>query len=122
MLTGGEFRARLSIGQETLDKWVAEGWLLPVMQGRAAYFSDVDVARALLIGELVEAMGVNDEGVGIILDLVDQIHGLRLRLHEVVAAVRLQPQPIGRRVVLDAVRISRSGRAHFNHPIDREHP
>jgi hypothetical protein len=35
------------------------------------------VARAQLIRDLKDDLGVNDEGVGVILNLVDQVHGLR---------------------------------------------
>lgn len=37
-----------------------------------------DLARIMLIKELQENLGVNDEGVPIILYLVDQLHHLRL--------------------------------------------
>jgi chaperone modulatory protein CbpM len=33
-------------------------------------------------------LGVNDEGVGVILNLVDQIHGMRRVLMEVLRSVR----------------------------------
>ena len=48
--------------------------------------SEVDVARARLIRQLLGEMGVNAEGVGIILDLVDQVHGLRSALRRTTAA------------------------------------
>jgi len=40
-------------------------------------FSDMDVARARLIRDLKIDLGVNDEGVDVILHLLDQLHGLR---------------------------------------------
>jgi chaperone modulatory protein CbpM len=40
-------------------------------------FSDMDVARARLIQDLKVAFGVNDEGIDVILHLMDQLHGLR---------------------------------------------
>ena len=40
-------------------------------------FSDTDVARARLIQDLKGDFGVNDEGIDVILHLVDQLHGLR---------------------------------------------
>jgi chaperone modulatory protein CbpM len=51
-------------------------------------FSDIDLARAQLIHELMNDLGVNAEGVGIVLRLVDQVHGLRSVLAETVAALR----------------------------------
>jgi len=51
-------------------------------------FSDADVARAQLIGDLKNDLGINDEGVGVVLNLVDQVHGLRRVLTEVLHSVR----------------------------------
>jgi chaperone modulatory protein CbpM len=42
----------------------------------------MDVARARLIGELQTNFGVNEEGVDIILHLLDQLHGLRRALDQ----------------------------------------
>jgi chaperone modulatory protein CbpM len=40
----------------------------------------MDVARARLIDDLKSGFGVNDEGVDVILHLVDQLHGMRRAL------------------------------------------
>jgi chaperone modulatory protein CbpM len=40
----------------------------------------IDLARARLILDLRGAMGINDEGIDVILHLVDQIYGLRCAL------------------------------------------
>ena len=72
------YRARLD--RETLQVWIEEEWLAP--QGTAAEqeFSEADLARARLILELKQDLGVNDEGVGVILNLLDQMHSLRKAL------------------------------------------
>jgi chaperone modulatory protein CbpM len=44
-----------------------------------------DLARIQLILELQRDLGVNDEGVPIILHLLDQVHALRLALRKKVA-------------------------------------
>ncbi len=49
-------------------------------------FSEGNVARAQLILDLKREMGVNDEGIGIILSLIDQMHGLRRVLRELMQA------------------------------------
>lgn len=110
----GETCARLNIDREVLEGWVAEGWLLPAMVSGEPDFAEIDVARAHLIIHLREAAGVNDEGVGIILDLVDQLQGLRVRGRQLLAALNIQPVPVGRRVARDAVRLSCIERAHLN--------
>ena len=48
-------------------------------------FSEADLARAKLIRDLLQDLGVNDEGVGVILNLLDQMHGLRKALAEMRA-------------------------------------
>ena len=52
-------------------------------------FSSVDLARAYLIRDLQD-LGVNDDGIPIILDLVDQVHGLRYVLRELLSTIKTQ--------------------------------
>ena len=77
--------ARIDIATvETWVKaWVEAGWLAPPQHG--SRFSEVDLARVRFICDLKE-MGVNDEAIPVILDLVDQLHGVRRTLREVLAA------------------------------------
>ena len=51
-------------------------------------FSDMDIARARLIKPLQTEFGVNDEGVDIVLHLMDQLHGLRHVLAELRDDIR----------------------------------
>lgn len=43
-------------------------------------FSEIDIPRAQLIHELQVDFGVNDEGVGVILNLADQLYSMRRAL------------------------------------------
>ena len=43
-------------------------------------FTDMDLARVNLIRDLKDKMGVNDEGLDVVLHLVDQMHALRRAL------------------------------------------
>ena len=88
-ITTAEFLKHTNLDQTTLEIWIEEEWIIP--QGAAdPRFSDIDLARAQLIRELMDDLGVNAEGVGIVLRLVDQVHGLRSVLAETVAALRLR--------------------------------
>jgi chaperone modulatory protein CbpM len=80
-----EFLVRTSIRAETLEMWVTEGWLIPERTDDHPNFSEVDVARAHLIRDLQNGLGVNEAGVDVILDLLDQLYGLRCTLREVLA-------------------------------------
>ena len=43
-------------------------------------FTEVDIARIHLIQQLKDDLGANDEGIGVILHLMDQLHGMRRAL------------------------------------------
>ena len=72
-----DFLERARLDRETLKVWIEEEWLLPSETPTELAFSEMDLARVKLIRDLKDDLGVNDEGVGVILNLLDQIHGLR---------------------------------------------
>jgi chaperone modulatory protein CbpM len=77
-----EFLSSAGLQMQTLEVWLEQRWLIPAQTSAGANFSDIDVARAHLIRDLKADFGVNDEGVDVILHLVDQIHGLRRVLEQ----------------------------------------
>lgn len=77
-----DFLARTDLDLKTLEIWIAEEWLIPVATVPAPEFSEADLARAQLIRDLTDDLGVNAEGIGVILNLVDQVHSLRNALAE----------------------------------------
>jgi chaperone modulatory protein CbpM len=77
-----EFVARTGVQLQTLELWLEQQWLIPEQTSAGAGFSDMDLARARLIRELKADFGVNDEGVDVILHLMDQLHGLRRALEQ----------------------------------------
>jgi len=75
-----EFLTSSGLEVQTLEFWLEQQWLIPEESSAGAIFSDRDVARARLIGQLKSDFGVNDEGVDVILHLMDQLHGMRRAL------------------------------------------
>jgi len=57
-------------------------------------FADIDVARTWLIRDLGE-LGINEEGIPVVLALIGQVHGLRGVLREVLAALPARPDVPG---------------------------
>lgn len=78
-----EFIGRSHLDTRTLDAWVEAEWLAPVTSHRKSFFSEADLARAQLIQDLKVDFGVNDEGVTIILHLLDQLYGLRCLVKDI---------------------------------------
>ena len=85
-----EFLDRTQLDLETLEVWIEEEWLVPGGTATDLAFSEADLARAKLIQDLMQDLGVNEEGVGVILNLLDQVHGLRKALADILQATRKQ--------------------------------
>lgn len=77
-----EFLARTHLDEETLETWISEQWLVPVQNKSDETYTDADIARAALIRELAQDMGVNEAGIDVALHLLDQLHGLRRAVFE----------------------------------------
>jgi chaperone modulatory protein CbpM len=83
MISIVEFCAVTKIERPLVERWVAAGWLIPPQTDPEPAFAEIDVARARLICELRGDFGVNDEGVDLILHLLDQVYDLRRVMGEV---------------------------------------
>jgi chaperone modulatory protein CbpM len=89
-----EFVLQARIDAQLLDDWVKAGWLIPDQNATGRHYSEIDLARACLIRDLHD-LGVNDDGIPVILDLVDQLHGLRRVLRGLLSAIQAQQQERG---------------------------
>ena len=87
-LSKQEFLSLYGMGNDTLNAWIEDEWLIPSGSSVELSFSEIDIAGAQLIRDLQMDFGVNDEGVGVILNLVDQLYGMRRTLMELRQAVR----------------------------------
>ncbi|TCS03144.1 chaperone modulator CbpM [Rhizobium sp. BK418] len=94
-----EFRLHLKIEVSELELWVEQGWLVPAIREGRRRFGDADLARARLIFDLTHRMGVNEAGVDLIMDLVDQLHGMRGTMRQLVTAINRQDVEIRQRLL-----------------------
>lgn len=76
-----------------LRVWVAQGWIKPADTAPQG-FSDADLARAALISNLEDELGFAEEDVPVLLNLIDQIHGLRSELMGLLDALEDLPPDI----------------------------
>jgi chaperone modulatory protein CbpM len=94
-----EFCLRLKIEVTELELWIREGWLAPQIAEHRRRFRDADLARARLILDLTHGMGVNEAGVDIVMDLVDQLHGMRGAMRDIVTVVSGEDVAVQQRLV-----------------------
>ena len=80
-ITITEICEEYQIPQYSLEHFIQEEWIVPFNRAEML-FDDEDIARINLIWELRNDLGVNDEAVPIILNLLDQLHHLRAIAHK----------------------------------------
>jgi len=90
-----EFLARSDLRADALEIWLETGWLVPTSREGVHHYFEIDLARVQLIHDLQHDLGINDEGVAVVLD---QIGGLRHVLREVLRTLQAQPDAIRRQI------------------------
>jgi len=76
-----------------LRVWVAQGWIKPADRA-AQNYTEADLARAALICNLEDELGFAEDDVPVLLNLIDQIHGLRSELMGLLEAFEDLPPDI----------------------------
>ena len=80
--------------RETLHVWVERGWVMPERDRGGYRFREIDVARVGLIYEFSTELELDEDAMGVILPLLDQVHGLRHQLRCLASAVSAQPEDV----------------------------
>ncbi len=87
-MTKQEFLSSSGIQVQVLELWLEQRWLIPEEAEAGLLFSEAELARAHLIRQLKDDLGANDEGIDVILHLMDQLHGVRRVLAELREEIR----------------------------------
>jgi chaperone modulatory protein CbpM len=77
-----------------LSRWVENRWVLPERQANTWVFHEVDVARVELILDIRRDFAIDDEAMGLVLGLLDQVYGLRRQMRRLCDAIARQPQDV----------------------------
>ncbi len=94
MLTEEDVVARVSrLTVTRLRVFVSQGLIRPEEDGAPRY-SEADIARAALICNLEDEMGFDADDVPVLLNLIDQIHGLRSELRGFVEVIDALPPDV----------------------------
>jgi chaperone modulatory protein CbpM len=92
-----------------LRVWVRQGWIRPSAKAEPP-FSEADMARAALIRDLEDKLGFDEEQVPVLLNLIDQIHGLRSELKTLLEALDELPEEVRATVKVRIAKRKRSPR------------
>jgi chaperone modulatory protein CbpM len=87
VIVSGLTRARLV-------SYVEAEIVLPVHGAQGPVYRQIDVARLQLLGELTEHFDLSDDGLAVVMRLLDQVHALRSDLHRVLDAITQEPEEV----------------------------
>ena len=87
---------RLTRGR--LTSYVKHEFLTPAHTEAGPVFSAADLARIELICDLGEQFDLEGDALGVVLSLIDQLHGVRGELRRVMTAVEAQPDGVRRQI------------------------
>ena len=72
--------------------------VVPMRDGNRPVFGAIDVARMELLCDLAEQFELEEDGLGIIMSLIDQLHAVRQDFRALAAAVSSEPAETRRRI------------------------
>lgn len=76
-----------------LQGWIDQQLVRPRLTAQGYLFDEADEARIVLIRELRQDFLVNDEALGVVLDLLDQVYAARRVLRELERVIDTLPEP-----------------------------
>lgn len=88
------------IDRQTLEDYIARDWLRPSHQSTGWHFEDIDIARLELVCHLTQDINVNDEGMDIVLSLLDQLYSTRAHLQKLHNAIGKQPPEVKAEIMM----------------------
>jgi chaperone modulatory protein CbpM len=93
-----ELLSRVGVERQELDRWIDNRWVLPQQHAGGWVFHEVDIARVELIVEIRREFAVDEDGLSLVLGLLDQVYGLRRQLRRLCDALATQPEEVRRAI------------------------
>ncbi|WP_170765991.1 hypothetical protein [Ruegeria lacuscaerulensis] len=82
-----------------LTEYLAAEIVIPEQTDQGLVYHSLDAARLELACELHEQYEMEPDALSMMLSLIDQMHGLRAELREVLNAVEAQPEPVRKQLI-----------------------
>ena len=99
-LTEDEVLATIArLTPDRLSVYLAAEIVIPEQTEQGLVYQSIDVARLELACELHDQYDMEADALSMMISLIDQMHGLRAELREVLNAVEAQPEPVRQQVI-----------------------
>ena len=89
--------ARLT--SDRLSEYLAAEIVIPQQSEQGLVYQRLDVARLELACELHDQYDMEADALSMMISLIDQMHGLRAELRDVLNAVEAQPDPVREKLI-----------------------
>lgn len=99
-----------NLTSERLSRFLSARIVIPRQSDKGLVYERLDMARLQLACELDDQYEMEPDALSMVLSLIDQIHGLRAELREVLRVIDTQPDPVRSQLVerIGAARFRRS--------------
>ena len=87
-----------TLTRKQLVSFVRAEIVLPLQSEAGPRFRQMDIARIELCCELCDQFQLQDEALGMVLSLVDQLHGVRAELRTVLEAIEAEKSDVRTRI------------------------
>ncbi|MBV1864247.1 MAG: hypothetical protein KUG74_07385 [Rhodobacteraceae bacterium] len=82
-----------------LSTYVKHEFLSPATSKDGPVYTAADLARIELICDLSDQFDLKEDALGVVLSLIDQLHGVRGELRRVMVAIEEQPVEVRDRIM-----------------------
>ena len=82
-----------------LTTYVKHEFLCPAQSESGPVYSAADLARTQLICDLDEQFDLQGDALGVVLSLIDQLHGVRGELRRVMDVIEAQPDDVRGQII-----------------------
>lgn len=86
-----EIAQTYGVSATDLTLWIEQRWVLPLRQNSDYVFGEADLARIGMIVELRRDVGIDDEAMPVVLNLLDQLYGMRRHVRRLITALDALP-------------------------------
>lgn len=83
----------------TLETLVRQQVVVPTQSAGGAVFSQADIARMELLCDLTEGFDLDEDLLGLLMSLIDQLHAARADLQRLSRAVDLEAAEVRQRIL-----------------------
>ncbi|MGV6805268.1 MAG: hypothetical protein ACWA49_13795 [Ruegeria sp.] len=99
-----------ALTSDRLSRFLSAQIVIPRQTDQGLVYERLDVARLELACELDDQYDMEADALSTMLSLIDQMHGLRAELREVLHAIDAQPDPVRSQLIetIGAARFRRS--------------